>query len=98
VKNYLNFKFFFIWLVVLMCVIGGVVFAGSLTPPGSPESTMISLSNIYEKLTTGVTSTEKTFSPNSEPGSTMYTLGDIFDAIPEWLTLSDATTTVPAGY
>jgi len=63
-----------------------VVMAGSLTPPGSPDATMYTTADIYDKLTdnAGASATEggHDFAPASNPAATMYTLTQIYDAIP----------------
>jgi len=98
-KKQLNFKSISIWLIALTCVIGGVVLADKLTPiTSSPEATYISLQDIFDKLTTGATTTEKSFTPTLATAPTMHTLSEIFEAIPAWQTLDLSTTTVPAGY
>ena len=83
-KKYLNLKYISIWLIALVCVVGGVVWAGSLTPiTNSPEATYISLQDIFDKLTTNSTTIEKSFNPSSGTDTpTMKTLSEIFDAIP----------------
>jgi hypothetical protein len=71
-----------ILLVAGILVIGGVILAGSLTPiTGSPEATYVSLNDIFDKLTTGATTTEKSFTPTLAPAPTMHTLSEIFEAI-----------------
>ncbi len=63
-----------------------VVMAGSLTPPGSPDATMYTISDIYDKLTdnAGASATEGNhdFAPASNPAGTMYTLTQIYNAVP----------------
>ena len=95
-----NLKQTFILLIAGVIVLGGIVLAGSLTPTTStPEATYVSLNDVYDKLTTGATTTEKSFTPTvGTDTATMHTLSEIFDVIPEWLTLDNSTTTVPAGY
>jgi hypothetical protein len=93
-------KFLFVGLIVGVLVIGGVAFAGFLIPATeSPAITYASLQDIFDKLTTGATTTEKSFNPTGDTEtSTMVTLTQIFEAIPEWLTLDNSTTTVLTGY
>jgi len=83
-------KQIFIPLIVSVLVVGGVIFAGDLTPiTQTPEATYVTLEDIYEKLTTGVTTTEKSFTPSASTDTpTMHTLTEIFDLIYDLDTLT----------
>jgi len=85
-KSHLYFKLFFIWLIAITLVVGGVSLAGSsLIPPGEPSVTFYTLSDIYSKLTNNInTNTEggHGFSPINSPAGTFATLKEIYEAIP----------------
>lgn len=71
--------------MISVAIIYGIVHAGNLQPPGSPGSTMYTLSDIYTRLTTNATATEGGHSfdpPAGIPASTMYTLTQVYSAIP----------------
>ena len=61
-----------------------VVRAGNLDSPGSPGSTMYTLSDIYQRLMTNQTADEgdHEFKPVGEPTSSFHTLKEIYEAIP----------------
>ena len=59
-----NLKQISVTFIAGLFVVGGVILAGNINNSDAPDMTYISLSNIYEKLTTGATSTDKTFSPD----------------------------------
>ena len=70
--------------------------AGSLEPPGPPESTFsYSLEDIYNRLDTGAAGTQSTFAePATGPGTgTMHTLNEIMDIAPA---VDDANGATPA--
>jgi hypothetical protein len=92
-----NLKQISVTFIAGLFVVGGVILAGNINNSDAPDMTYISLSNIYEKLTTGATSTDKTFSPLVGPASTMKTLSEIYEAIPVFQTLNEASTTLEAG-
>ncbi len=73
-------------------VIGGVVFAGTLTPSVSTDTAnFVTLSDIYNKIILNTYSTSThSISTTSAPVASMYTLSDIYNAIP---TLSSGTIT-----
>jgi len=99
IKNPLQ-TIFSITLAVLFSV-STVHAIGTLTPTGTAgDDTQYTLNDIYTKLTTGATTTVGT-GTMTVPGtatSTFNTLTEIYEAVPEWLTLSSATTTVAEGY
>lgn len=76
-----------------------VSYAGSLTPSATPSATFYTLGDIYNKLTTGATTTEAnhSLSTSTSPASSFYTFTKIYNAVPPPLSLSDSTTTVPVG-
>lgn len=86
-KSY--FKQLLIPLLASIFVIGGVILAGYLTPTNeTPEATYVTLEDIYEKLTTGATTTEKSFTPTEGTDTaTMHTLQEIFDLIYDTATM-----------
>ena len=61
-----------------------VVRAGNLDSPGSPGSTMYTLSDIYQRLMTNQPADEgdHEFKPVGEPTSSFHTLKEIYEAIP----------------
>jgi hypothetical protein len=71
-------------LIVSLLTISSIVKAVSLSPSGSPASTMYNLSDIYTRLTTNTTNTEgnHNLSSSASPSSTMHTLKEIYEAIP----------------
>jgi hypothetical protein len=74
---------------------------GTLTPSGTAgDDTQYSLNDIYTKLTTGADGTEGsgTMSVPGTQTASFYTLTEIYNALPDWLTLSDSTTTVSEGF
>jgi hypothetical protein len=70
---------------ISVAIIYAIAHAGNLQPPGSPGSTMYTLTDIYNRLTTNATATEGGHSfdpPAGIPASTMYTLTQVYSAIP----------------
>jgi len=81
IKNILSIL---LTVVLATAIVGVVVLAtgGSLTPSGSPAPTMVTLQDIYTRLTTGDQASEHSLSPSEAPGVTMATLQEIYNAIP----------------
>jgi hypothetical protein len=74
--------------------------AGSLTAPsGSPSAQSYTLSDIYNKLTSGVDAVSggHYLSTTTLPAGSFRTLTEIYNAIPGTLSLANSTTTVPVG-
>lgn len=75
-------------LVLIAFIIGAFVrtsFAGSLTPPGVPASTMYTLDGIYNKLIDNTTSQAEGSASFTTPGSvsaTFHNLKQIYESIP----------------
>ena len=61
-----------------------VVYAGSLTPPGSPLATFYTLDDIFSKLTANTDATEggHTFTTPGSASATFHTLKQLYNAIP----------------
>jgi hypothetical protein len=81
-----SLKYIIATLVPVLAVTA-IVYAGSLTPPGSPAAAFYTLSDIYNRLTT--TNGDATTSPGLDsfttPGSvapTFHNLTDVYNAIP----------------
>ena len=72
------------YILGAVLVIGGVVFAGSLTPSVSTNtSNFVTLSDLYNKIIDNTYSNSThSVSTTSAPVSTMYSLSDIYNAIP----------------
>ncbi|MDD3498420.1 MAG: hypothetical protein PHH24_02860 [Candidatus Moranbacteria bacterium] len=74
--------------VVIVSLVALVSFsavrAGNLDSPGSPASTMYTLGDIYERLTTNQAATEADhdFAPSADPAGSLRTLKEIYEAIP----------------
>ncbi len=75
-------------LLLIAFIIGAIVkttYAGSLTPPGVPASTMYTLGDIYTKLTDSTTTTTEGSASFTTPGSvsaTFHNLKQIYELIP----------------
>ena len=68
---------FFAAIVVLIGVT--TVYAGSLTPPGSPAKTMKTLANLYELIGTGTSTPSTDFATPGTVTSTMRSLDEVYD-------------------
>ncbi len=88
----INLKHILSYILGATLVIGGVVFAGTLTPSVSTDTAnFVTLSDIYNKIILNTYSTSThSISTTSAPVASMYTLSDIYNAIP---TLSSGTIT-----
>ncbi len=75
-----------LYVGIIFCTIAliNLVSAGSLTPSASPTSTSYTLTDIYNRLVTGATTTSSTgnFAPGAAPTRTLHSLEDIYNAIP----------------
>jgi hypothetical protein len=74
---------------------------GTLTPSGTAgDDTYYTLNDIYAKITadTDATVGSGTMTVPGTQTASFYTLTEIYEALPDWKTLSAATTTVAAGY
>lgn len=71
-------------VLISVLIIFAIVQAGSLTPSASPTATGYTLSDIYNRLNTNISSTEANhlFSPSGSPAGTFYTLTEIYNKIP----------------
>ncbi len=77
-------KQIFSYVLGATLVLGGVVFAGSLTPTNTPAtSNFVTLSDVYNKLLDNEYSTSThSVATTTDPTDTMSTLLDIWNAIP----------------
>mgnify|MGYP001434034343 CR=1 FL=1 len=79
---------FTITVISATAIVVAVVKAGSLTPPlsSTPQSTMYTLEDIYNKIVNGTDANEAdhTFGPPAPPTTgTMFTLTQIYDKLPD---------------
>lgn len=75
----------FIPAILASFVVGGVVYAGTLTAPsGTPVATSYTLDDIYTRLTTGVivSSGQHSLSTSTAPAASFRSLAQIYTAIP----------------
>jgi hypothetical protein len=91
-----------ITILIAVLITSTVVQAiGTLTPSGTAgDDTQYTLNDIYAKITadTDATVGSGTMTVPGTQTASFYTLTEIYEALPDWKTLSAATTTVSAGY
>lgn len=81
-----------IYIIIALLVGITAVYAGSLTPPGSPQKTMKSLSDLYELIDTGSNTPSDDFDTPETISSTMYSLGAIYDLMVDKIEEIDSAT------
>jgi len=87
-------KNIFLSVFTVICatlIVVGVVKAGSLTPSLSPDSTMYTLEDIYNKIVSGTNASSHTLNSASTPTPTMHTLTDIYTVAGEHCVACGAT-------
>ncbi len=85
--------------IIVLLASWGLTQAGALTPSSTPAPTFYTLNDLYNRLSTGATTTagSHSLSTSSVPVASMHTLTEIYNLIPDMLSLSAATTSVPRG-
>jgi hypothetical protein len=78
---------------IAIAILVGVtaVYAGNLTPPGAPDKTMKSLSDLYELINTGANTPSTDFTTPATVTSTMHSLGDTYDLMATKISNIDTT-------
>ncbi len=93
------FKHLLSYILGATLVIGGVVFAGTLTPSVSTDTAnFVTLSDIYNKIILNTYSTSThSISTTSAPTASMHTLYEIYNIIPTLLPATILTNTTIMG-
>jgi len=79
------------YIIISVLVGVTVVYAGSLTPPGSPAKSMKSLADLYELVNTGANTPSTDFTTPFTIATTMTSLGDSYDLLKTKITAIDST-------
>lgn len=83
------FNKIYILILLGILIIGAYTFAGTFTPtPSSPGASYYTLSDIYNKISAGISAPAHTFDPATSPSNTGITLTQLWDSIPPHRTLS----------
>ncbi len=71
-------------VLIAAAAVAGIVSAGSLTPPATPNATSYTLDDIYTRLTTNATASagNHSLSTTTSPAASFHTLTEIYGAIP----------------
>jgi hypothetical protein len=89
-------------LITVLITSTAVQAIGTLTPSGTAgDDTYYTLNDIYAKITADTDATVGSGTmtvPSGTPAASFRTLTEVYEALPDWKTLSAATTTVSAGY
>jgi hypothetical protein len=84
-------------MIAVSAALFSPVHAGSLTPSQSPAPTMYTLTDIYNRISSGTAAGTHTMSPSAAPGPTMYTLDALYNALPGGTTTSATAVDVKNG-
>lgn len=78
-----------LYIIVAILVGFTAVYAGNLTPPGTPSQSMKKISDLYQLVNTGANTPDTTFITPGTVSSSMNSVGDIYDLLKSNITAID---------